>query len=470
MRSIGGRWTDVSTPTACSLLLTLALSFACSPRSTEHSAPHLPRPTRGYILISLDTLRADHLGCYGYPLDTSPFLDRLSRRGALFENAVVQYPSTLTSHMSIFTGLYPGQHGVFPPEGVLSEEIPTLPALFLERGFRTAAYTEGGFLRARFGFRRGFEIFGAHDRSHGEEVERTFMRGVRFLRSLEEDERFFLFLHTYAVHAPYQPPAEHLRSFWSGDPPEGAFSPTGPELAQRSAESLDGEVVRWLAALYDAEIHYLDSVLEDFFQQLDDLGLSEEVTVIVTSDHGEELKEHGRLNHDQLYDEVLHVPLILLHPEIEPGLRSRHLVESVDLAPTLLELAGRERPEGLPGHNLFADLRKPAPDEPEASQRAYAEASYGRRALYAREQGRLWHYLVLPRPGTPGELFELTQDRRELVDRRAEESGLVAQLAEELAALERQARVPAVSLDLDQDTRERLEALGYVVDSSAPPE
>ena len=152
--------------------------------------------TRGQILISLDTLSAAHLGAYGYELPTSPFFDALAARGALFENAFVQYPSTLVSHMSIFTGLYPQQHGVYPPSYRLSPAIATLPERFAAAGFRTAGHTEGGFVGHGYGFARGFDEFTDPRVEHTTDIEKTLEKGLAFLRRLGAEDRFFLFLHT----------------------------------------------------------------------------------------------------------------------------------------------------------------------------------------------------------------------------------------------------------------------------------
>src|ERR1700688_1911402 len=145
-------------PVALTAGLALAVLLGCdrgaARRPPAESQPPLPRGTRGLVLISIDTLRADHLGCYGYPRPTSSFLDELARRATLFEEAYAPFPSTLVSHMSIFTGLYPREHGVLPPNSVLSSQVETLPEVFQRHGFRTAGFTEGGFVSGRFGFRR----------------------------------------------------------------------------------------------------------------------------------------------------------------------------------------------------------------------------------------------------------------------------------------------------------------------------
>ncbi|MEE8523749.1 MAG: sulfatase [Thermoanaerobaculia bacterium] len=312
--------------------------------------------TRGYVLISIDTLRADHLGCYGYPRDTSPFLDSLAARGILFENAVVQLPGTLPSHMSIMTGLYPPEHGVYPPDGVLSPEIETLPELFQRHGFRTGGFTENGYVAGRYGFARGFDEFDDRIQGESDDVERTVARGLAFLRQLRAGERFFLFLHTYAVHDPYQPPEPYATQF-DAVRPSDAFAPNGPNLAafNRGRREISPQALAYYQAAYDASIRYVDDVLEGFFADLRDLGLADDLTVIVTSDHGEEFLEHGSMAHEQVYRETMRVPLIFLHPQVEPR-RVPSLVESIDIAPTLAALAGLEpRPDSFSGRS-FLDL------------------------------------------------------------------------------------------------------------------
>jgi hypothetical protein len=351
------------------------------------------------VLISFDTLRADHLGAYGYERDTSPFFDHLARRGTQFNQAHVQYPSTLTSHMSILTGLYPQEHGVYPPDGVLPEGIETVAQVFQRAGFKTAGHTEGGYVRGFYGFRRGFDEFRARDRQSPREIEVTFGRGVEFLEKLAPEDRFFLFLHTYAVHAPYEPPEGYEDLFWPGEPPQ-TFPPTGPQLARHNAEggTLSPEVLAYFEALYDATLRHADDTLRDFFGQLERLGLADDVTVILTSDHGEEFQEHGRMNHEQLYREVMRVPLLILHPDLGAG-RCEALTESVDLAPTLYELA-RLGPEQTPsGVSLARRLGRTTPAAGDAGRDAYAEVASGVRAL--------WRWQPPPEDESPGRLLHL---------------------------------------------------------------
>lgn len=417
----------------------------------------VPRPTRGYIVISIDTLRADHLGSYGYGKPTSPFLDSLAKRGTLFEEAYAQFPSTLVSHMSMLTGLHPREHGVFPPNAVLSPRVELLPEVFQRHGFRTAGFTEGGFMSGRFGFRRGFDVFHARDRNRNRPLEGTFRRGVRFLESLKKDDRFLLFLHTYAVHAPYDAPDRYRQPFWPGPPPPGAIPATGPALTRQNAlgEPLPQPAVDWLAALYDAGIRQTDEVIQRFFKDLERLGLSEEVTVVITSDHGEEFQDHGRFNHTQLYREVLRVPLIVLHPDHREAVRHSGVVQLMDLAPTLYELA-RLEPKGKPTATSLARLiGRSSPPRP---GKAFAENMGDERALYKGEREELESLL---RFAGRAELYDVTEDPGQKRDL-AEDRDRLRALLNQLNAFKPRPVAPATAAPLDPELEKKLRALGYL--------
>lgn len=380
------------------------------------------RPARGFLLISIDTLRADHLGCYGYERETSPFIDSLAARGTVFENAYVQLPGTLPSHMSIFTGLYPSQHNVFPPDGVLADSIPTLPEVLRAHGFRTAGHTEGGYMHGGYGFARGFEEFDHSAWRVETDLTRTFARGLEFLQQVGSDEPFFVFIHTYAVHDPYADvrmvdahfPEAYASLYWQGPPPPGAVEPTGPLLGQLNARGVlpDAEVREYYRAGYDAQIRYLDDVLADFFGALESLGLMDEMTVVLTSDHGEEFAEHGKLLHTQIYRETLHVPLIVVAPDTPAGRRIPRLVQSVDIAPTLFDLAGVEAPAGLSGVSLVPLL---AGEDPATPRDAWVESedSAARALVRQSEDGGIHQLLWRPQEAQEGERWisrELTFD------------------------------------------------------------
>jgi arylsulfatase A-like enzyme len=384
-------------------LLALALS-ACgagaerrADGAKQPAAATAPAPTRGYVLISIDTLRADHLGCYGYPRPTSPFIDELARRGTLFEEAYAQYPSTLVSHMSMFTGLHPREHGVLTASSVLAPEIESFPEVFQRAGFRTAAFTEGGYVSGRYGFRRGFDAFVARDRAGARPLQRTFARGVEFLAGLPADARFLLFLHTYAVHSPYDAPERYRVPFWPGPPPAGGIDGTPHALngANATEQELSPQAVDYVSALYDAGIRETDETLQRFFAELARLGLAEETTVVVTSDHGEELRDHGRFHHTQLYREVLRVPLIVVHPRRPGGVRQRAVVQLVDLPPTLYELAGLRPGAASSGTSRAALVGTPSTAVDGA---AWADGEAGERALYRARAGSLESLLLFAPP------------------------------------------------------------------------
>ena len=449
-------------PIAGLITLLLACGGERTPSTGAASEPAIPRATRGYIVISLDTLRADHLGCYGYPLPTSPFLDSLAACATLFEEAYAQYPSTLVSHMSMFTGLHPREHGVLFSHAALSAAVETFPEVFQRSGFRTAAFTEGGFVSGRYGFRRGFEQFIARDRNRNRPLEGTFRRGVRFLESLAAGDRFLLFLHTYAIHTPYDAPERFQEIFWSGPPPPGAIPPTGPAFTRHNAAGgmLTEPAVAWLTAHYDAGIRETDDVLRRFFADLERLGLADDVTVVVTADHGEELQDHGRLNHTQLYREVMRVPLLLLHPDQHTPARDAGVVQLVDLAPTLYQLA-RLQPAGHPsGASLGPRLGRTAPNSAAAAGDAWMEGPEGR-ALY-RGEHRALRSLLLFDPPPRVELYDLVSDPGQHHERSQADRDSVRKLLVDLMAFDPAPVAAPSTSPLEPELAARLRALGYL--------
>ncbi len=377
--------------------MTALVAVGCFVGCSDHPAPP---SVRGIILISLDTLSAEHLGLYGYHRDTSPFLDRLSERAVVFDNAIVQLPGTLPSHMSIFTGLYPSEHDVFPVDSVLSEEIPTFPELLKAGGYRTAGHTENGYVSGRYGFSRGFDEWDDERFPLWYGGDTFLVRGLRFLESLAPDERFFLFLHTYAVHDPYNPPKDCQAGFWQGAPPEAAPPPSSETLLAHNQGliTVSPEIADYFRALYDEEIRCLDGFLERFFADLDGLGILKDSLVIITADHGEEFLEHGKLGHDQIYNENLHVPLIMVFPGQEHGVRVGEVVESIDIMPTILEFAGIVAPEHISGRSL-APLAMGGESllDGKAYSRSFRASGHEERSLYERQDGELFHLLSLGR-------------------------------------------------------------------------
>lgn len=375
-------------PAGIAFLVFLALTLAgCGPSP--------PKPVRGYLLISIDTLRADVLGSYGYPKPTSPFLDSLAARSVLFENAYVQLPGTLPSHMSMLTGLYPMEHGVYPPNSVLSPRIPLITEIFQRAGFKTAGFTEGGFVHRSFGFDRGFDEWDDKVPGIPTDLEVTLSRGLEYLKRLRADDRFFLFLHSYVVHDPYTTIEPYTTQF-GAHPVPGAFPPLGEYFQRFNAGdkelTISPEALAYYRAAYDASVRYMDDRLAGFFRELEELGMAEDLVVIVTSDHGEEFLEHGKMVHGQLYPENLHVPLIIHHPRVKPR-RVTDIVESIDLAPTFYELAGLDEAARFTGESLVPFLVGSKIDK---TGLAYAEAfETASRTLIRDVSGKELQYLEL---------------------------------------------------------------------------
>lgn len=295
---------------------------------------------KNLIFISADTLRAVSLGSYGHRRGTSPNIDRfLGRSGVMVRDALAPMPFTPASHMSMFTGLQPCAHLVMGITDALDPEIVTLAELLRDDGYETAAFTENAFLVAGGGFDRGFDVY---VENRGEEstvvgyARQTFEQATRWLRR-NRAEPFFLFVHTYQVHAPYTPPR----------PFEAVFQDRGSD---ELGVKLDA---------YDREIRYLDEILGNFFDELERLGLMDDTILVLTSDHGEGFGEHKKsTGHNYaLWDEVMRVPLFFR----ADGLLPAHTVAEtqvglVDLAPTLLDLLEVPAPSDVDGKSFAKAL------------------------------------------------------------------------------------------------------------------
>jgi arylsulfatase A-like enzyme len=319
-------------------------------RSVVASAPERDLPN--LLLVSFDTLRADHLGSYGFPLDVSPHIDALGQRGAVFESVIAQAPWTLPSHFSLLSGLYPDRRllrydlnpcSVGPDVTMLAEALE-------REDYLTAAFTGGGYVSSSLGFDQGFHVF----ESHGSRLEDNLPALLRWIEAHAES-RFFLFLHHFNVHRPYEPPQDFLRRFVRAVPKpcEGiAFGEDGTQAAWAACLA-DPAGVEYLRGLYAAEVANADFLFGRVLAALARRGVLERTLVAVTSDHGEELLDHGALDHVRtLHQEVVQIPLVLAGPGVPAGARIGTLLEAVDLAPTLLDLLGTG--VGLPGDGTSA--------------------------------------------------------------------------------------------------------------------
>ncbi len=420
-----------------------------------------PPPVRGVVLVVLDTLRADRLGCYGYERrPTSPRLDRLAEEAVVFESAISHAPWTVASVASILSG--------FPDTRAFDGELQrSLVEALSAAGVRTAAFTEGGYFTASFGFDRGFGEFHEEHYLHGGTIERTFDAALAWLADPGEG-RFFLLVHTYEAHMPYR------RTTFTADVEPARFgahfTQEAHEAVASGALALTPAELEVLEALYDGGVHACDREVGRLLDGLEALGLHDEVAVVVTSDHGEELAE-GRFpsfagNHGHaLYEELVRVPLLIAAPD-RPARRVAAQVRSMDILPSAFELLGVPVPLDVEGRSLVPLLE--GRTEPTERLARGGSTEEGPERVFVRRGG---HKLVLrleePEPDSPFadvpelELFDLGADRREHDDFAGERPDVVRSLLDALEATGPGASLDPDAMEIPPDVAERLRALGY---------
>jgi arylsulfatase A-like enzyme len=426
-----------------------------------------PPRSRNVILLSIDTLRADHLGAYGYPRPTSPHFDALADRGTLFEEVVASSSWTIPSHATMLTGLYSSTHGVDGLHKVLPDDLPTLPEWFQNAGFETAAIVNARVLphaqgRALFDH---FEEISPNMRLARGTAPRVNQAVFDWLRRERESKRpFFLFLHYYDVHSDYIALPRFRVAF--EEPYVGSARGTNEQLIDYFSRFLrhwGPAEARHLRNLYDSGIRQMDKRIQLLFKGLDRLGILDDTVVLLTSDHGEEFLEHGSVLHSRtLYEEQLRVPLLLIGPDIPQGLRVKGAVSNIDLAPTALALAGVESPAGLPGVDLRAAWLEPDRWPPDRALFAETDEWVGRvKGGFRRAIRRDGWKLLLDEPSGEIELYDLRRDPKEEQDRSGDEPAIRDRLREELRAFVERKQSSADRLEIDPKTAEELRALGY---------
>ena len=441
------------------LVLALGLWLSCGGSAQ--------RP-RHVVLVTLDTTRADHLSCYGHPLETSPNVDNLARAGLLFERAFSTSSWTLPAHASLFTGKFPRSHGArydeegplvltsaiqgpadwdrYRARGMAADEI-TLAALLSEHGWQTAGFVAGPWLKRPFGLDAGFEHWddSGIEETNGRPAADVTEAARRWLAERGASDRpFFVFLNYYDPHLPLDPPPGFRER----------FLPPGKKVEELPREQA-------LSALYDAEIRYMDHHLGLLFQELKQRGLWDDCWVIVTSDHGELLGENGRIGHGRyLTTAELHIPLIVKAPAGDPlaaePRRVREAVQLTDVLPFLVERLALRGPPGVQGESLLS-VRHPIVAETHPLPSMSADGDW--EAIIAGDRKLAKSSLGVV------ELFDFARDPAEsqpLVEveaARAQE--LSSELERFLGALPPPGP-PAAARALDEETLRTLEGLGYV--------
>jgi len=329
-------------------IISLCLVFTCGK----------DEPSLNLVLIGVDTLRRDHLGCYGYHRNTSPNIDGLARRGVLFENVVSTCPWTLPAFATVFTSLYPTQHGATGARTPMRTSFPTLASLLKDNGYATGAIINAPYLKARFKVDRGFDLYQMPP-SDGRVADGTTEDALKWIEENKEHP-FFIFVHYFDPHIPYSPPAPYDTLF---DPDytgtmKMANIPNGlPRLRSRgfremaAASDADWNHIR---SLYDGEIAFADEAIGSLLKGLDERDLTRNTLIVFLSDHGEEFYEHGGFEHGHtLFDELIKVPLIFSLPgRFLEDVRMARQVRLVDVEPTILELLGITAGTRLEGVSL----------------------------------------------------------------------------------------------------------------------
>ena len=342
------------------LLLALTTLQCAKPEpdpEPAYTGPVFGPGPRHIVVISLDCLRADSLGSYGYDRPTSPYLDALGAQGVRFTRATTPFNWTLPSHTSLFTGLYARGHGVRKENQAVPAEIPSLVEPLREAGFATAAFTGGAYMASTYGHDRGFDTYWSTDKDVIQWAE-ILERGEDWLGDHAEQDAF-LFLHTYEIHMPYKPPLKYLRKIlgyhrtqFMGDVREIQKYLTGAR--PKIADEVRGR--------YDGGIFYTDDLLGGFLARLEEAGLTDNLLLIVSSDHGEAFWEHGRWGHngDLLGPQLTDIPLIVrMPPAIFPDLAGKVVdreVSFLDIMPTVLDAAGVEPESDIDGFSLLPEL------------------------------------------------------------------------------------------------------------------
>lgn len=442
------------------------------------------------ILVSLDTLRYDHLGCYGYHRPVSPNLDRMAKESLMFDYAYAQASFTLPSHASLLTSLFPSIHGGEDLKGGrMSPGITFLAEVLADHGINTAAFTGGGLISHEFGFHEGFDVYCELDPLGDKFEDRKVADRFRLadgsagsqdlaLQWIEDhkDQPFFFFLHTYMVHD-FSPPADLTHAFNEGETRDLSLGMnTLSYLRQHFLKKpVPERELAYCINMYDATIKAADDMIGALMDRLERLGIKDRTLVMVTSDHGEEFQDHGGLLHGcTLYEEMIRIPLIMHVPWLDSAPPVEQPVSHVDIMPTILDLLKIDYDGLMQGRSILPLLHgKEIPDRP-----VYAEVSlptYTTVRCMIRDQ---WKYIEEQRYTEEGsepapitrELYHLGEDPREQADSIEAQTDRADTLESSLQQMETNLKKIDETMgfqkgadeELSSDLNEFLKQLGYL--------
>jgi choline-sulfatase len=419
-------------------VVSLTASVACNRTSREATATSPALRPLNLVVVTIDTLRPDHLHCYGYSKIETPSVDSIAASGVLFENAVAQTPLTPPSHASIFTGLYPTVHHVRDTGGfILQPSSTTLATMLQQQGWDTAAFVSSAVLKKLFGLGQGFAVYDdqmprpGNSRDFLEDPERragdTIDRALRWLDA-QTGKPYFLWVHLYDPHLPYQPPSSFEE--------------------------------RYKERPYDGEIAYADRELGRLFEAVRKKSPADKTIIAVLSDHGESLGEHGEYSHGVfLYDATLRIAFLISGPGVPAGVRISEQARTIDFLPTVLELMGGKAPASVQGVSLTPTFTGHAAQ----SAVSYAETLYPKINMGWAELRAIrtnhWKYVRAPKP----ELYDLSQDPNETTNVIRDHAPEVQRLEAQLKAVIGSDGAEKVATSfIDQHTLDQLKSLGYV--------
>jgi len=443
------------------------------------------KEARNVILISLDTLRADHLGCYGYGRATSPNMDKLAAESVLFKNTFATAPWTLPSHVSLLTGLDDINHQVYSGANKMDPGIPTLADYMRQAGYLTAAFTGGGFVNGLYGLSKGFDSFRVVGKIAAGTPAAALARTALPWIEENRDKGFFLFLHTYQIHQPYQAPAPFNTMFLDPDAQFDRVDLSFLRLNHENRFMPESDAIRRnLIGLYDAEIRFTDEVLIGaVVAELKKLGLYDRTMIVVTADHGEEFYEHKGWTHTHaLYDETIKVPLLIkFFGSQNRGMRVERYARLTDIMPTILEEMGFDPARGdidgrslrelttgkagrLPERMFRCELAEDIIHNRIPARRAVSRDSYKiiRNDPFAPKQ--LAFFAFPPSSQDKLEIYDLAADPEERTNLAARRPDLVRSLLTYMDEKLKPTRKTAVTRNsgTNVDVREELKALGYI--------